>query len=575
MCAMKLRSHARRRHAEENYIDLTMSTDSDSESHEGDKKPRAVDDPPGQQAMNAFIIVIDDSDDDDEEEESNRAVLAYRERQVESDAKLAAELVEKDQQKNEGRKRKEMEQMKQTVAGRAVLLIESILRLVENEKYSKYGIEALNKDDAVYFAENLIVCKEHFQLQKKPDQVTLGYHYTRTACLENIRKNGLLTVEDRVAQNICNDKKPGEFFGQGIYTGTNPMAFTKYGELGLVVAILKGLEHIKEKRKQQPPSDVNTIIGNKSGIAPYEDEVILRQSCQVIPLIKYPRYQVLAKNAAFQDTLWQLHEEIQRLVDEILNSSKPTVVSRVLPPFSTGHHDIIKFTAFNSLTEEDPEPFRNVPVTTCTDNEECLFCFGSLENCNDVVKLNVCSQFFHGRCLKEWLRKEKTCPHCRISSIEPRGRSPSGTMKVTSYQSLHCQGYEGEGTLCVTYEVPGGIQTAVHPSPGTPYSGIAPWKALFPNIKEGRDLVLRMAYAFSRGLSFGFYQQTYSTATVFPGRYLIGFSSNHGISMRAKLDSWKDANFFRRCNAELDACGVPNALALKDNGYFALVWPLL
>ncbi|CAB9523544.1 unknown protein [Seminavis robusta] len=201
------------------------------------------------------VIAIPSEDDDD----SVVLVHPYRhfatkEEQEMTDAKLAASLQSAETKARDHRKQQELDFMKKSHAGRAVLLVEKVIALLLKPEYVKEGIEPLGRDDAVFLAEQLFAMQAELQ-QKKisskksqkddsappkgarksnkkkaiapntkeiPTHVSIGYHYTSQVNLDSIRTDGLLTIEDRQAATHTNMRNIA-YFGNGIYTGTSKL----------------------------------------------------------------------------------------------------------------------------------------------------------------------------------------------------------------------------------------------------------------------------------------------------------------------------------------------------------------
>jgi deltex-like protein len=271
------------------------------------------------------------------------------------DASFAASLHAEEEQAKNKRKRKEMADMKSSTAGKAVLLADKVIQLVE--LLQDGGIEPVGKDDAVYLAEKMLARQEEFKQAGVPTHVSIGYHYTHQQNLEIIRTDGLLTVEDRKATNNKNTRNIA-VFGNGIYTATNPHAFTQYGGVGLLVAVLRGKEQTDGNRgNPELEKDINAVIGNKTGMAaPYFDEIILKSSAQVLPLIKFPQRKIQQKS--FSDHLWKLHEQIQHeVLDECFNDSTRTVLVRIsmAPAGAAGTNPVaMAATGFSFLSTRVP-----------------------------------------------------------------------------------------------------------------------------------------------------------------------------------------------------------------------------
>jgi deltex len=252
-------------------------------------------------------------------------------KQEKTDAALAASIKSEEDKELDERKKQEIDSMKGSMAGRSVLLVEKVIRLVEALSKNNADLEPVGKDDAVFLAEKMLELQETFKKEGKPSHVCIGYHYTASANLDTIRTDGLLTVDDRVAAKNANTRNSA-VFGNGLYTATNPLGFTSYGDVGLLTAVLKGKEQILVPRRGAPPTldpDVNTVIGNKTGDSPFRDEVVLKNSSQALPLVKFKTANIT--NAHFADMVWNLHQQIQhQVLDEYFSESAlPTTVNRV------------------------------------------------------------------------------------------------------------------------------------------------------------------------------------------------------------------------------------------------------
>jgi hypothetical protein len=100
------------------------------------------------------------------------------------DASFAATLQSADEQAKKKRKRKEEEDMKTSKAGRAVLMVDKVIKIVEQLRdpsktatvaatKSSRDIEPVGKDDAAYLAEKMLELQESFEKQGAPTQVCL------------------------------------------------------------------------------------------------------------------------------------------------------------------------------------------------------------------------------------------------------------------------------------------------------------------------------------------------------------------------------------------------------------------
>ena len=152
--------------------------------------------------------------------------------------------------------------------------------------------------------------------------------------MEHIKTGGLMTRKERDSQQITVARNNGSFFGDGVYTGNNPIAFTRYGTVGLLVARLKGRSRrIPHKRlifhQLAPDRTFDTVIGNKSSNRSH-DEVVLADSSQCLPIVKFPTSMIarsLGQNGA-NNPMVKIHIEIQQVVEEFFNGRLSEQVMR-------------------------------------------------------------------------------------------------------------------------------------------------------------------------------------------------------------------------------------------------------
>mmetsp|Transcript_34031 Transcript_34031/g.78453 ORF Transcript_34031/g.78453 Transcript_34031/m.78453 type:complete len:207 (-) Transcript_34031:851-1471(-) len=121
-----------------------------------------------------------------------------------------------------------------------------------------------------------------------PSWVTLGYHYTNANHMDSIRQHRLLSQQERMA-NI-QTTLTGSSFDDGIYTGNNPIAFCRYGSLGICVVMLEGNQkRVLQGSGLDDGQNIHSVVRNKShkqypSSLPHLDEVVLRISDQCLPL---------------------------------------------------------------------------------------------------------------------------------------------------------------------------------------------------------------------------------------------------------------------------------------------------
>ena len=285
-------------------------------------------------------------------------------------------------QEVEERKEKDDKKMHNTIEGKAFLFVERVLEthkeLLQNDDALESEISPVARDDMTFLCEKMLKLQEGFRLdESKPTHVDIGYHYTRPDAMDRIRTDGLITHAERQASGI--NSHNGSVFGDGIYTGNTPFPFRHFGEAGLIVARLKGATQRRDmsfggSRRRQRDESVDTVIGNKDlggrlrGRQPirrrqrrygfhngtlgwhyatdsdneendedgvdednddlFYDEVVLQQSAQVVPLIRY-RASLVDTHDLESDgirAIHTFHKAMQGIVDEYFNDGRHTRV---------------------------------------------------------------------------------------------------------------------------------------------------------------------------------------------------------------------------------------------------------
>ncbi len=221
-------------------------------------------------------------------------------------------------------------------------------------------IEPIGIDVMYDVAKRMFECQKEFLENGTSVEVSLAYHYTRDSCVNSIAEQGL------------NTSKSGTY-GAGIYLGNNACAFHGRANVGLIVAILKGkCECIGEGcgHSYQQHMTINTRIGNKSsykdGPCPnYYDEIVLQDSRQCVPLIKFDASLVdpsgTTEGAAETDSnecIWIYHREMQKIVDHYYNCGvtigERVTKSDVFPNKSKKYSTLLQLTIPSSSNEKSP-----------------------------------------------------------------------------------------------------------------------------------------------------------------------------------------------------------------------------
>ena len=198
---------------------------------------------------------------------------------------------------------------KARVGGKAILIVERIIGEIEVYKHSNYFykntraavkyeiVRCVERNDLIYHFVKMIREQSSFRDKGYCYQVDIGFHYTDEKNLTSIVRNGLMSNQERSNCQIESFARNGSVFGDGIYTGNYPQSCEKYGDVGLIVARLKG-KSVKVTDFGRRPFFTNedidactTIVGNKNSTAmkwpelDSYDEVILKKTSQCVPIV--------------------------------------------------------------------------------------------------------------------------------------------------------------------------------------------------------------------------------------------------------------------------------------------------
>jgi len=208
-------------------------------------------------------------------------------------------------------------------------------------------------------------------------------------------------------------------------------------------------------------------------------------------------------------------------------------------------------------TSNNDQLYSDVALLRSSPTEKCAICLEDMKEKQKIVCLNVkdCNHTFHQKCIDACLKITPKCPICRKYTTAPQGKSPSGTLDVSVSTDL-CSSYESTTTqtIVLKYSMQSGIQKTYHENSGKSFSGTER-VAYIPNIPDGRKLLNRLIYAFTKGLTF-----TIGTSLTSGKQNAITWSSIHHktrLSGGVSNYGWPDAGYFINCNEELDALGVP------------------
>jgi Deltex C-terminal domain/Ring finger domain len=426
-------------------------------------------------------------------------------------------------------------------------------RLLICNHYAPSHISPVSPYDMVFLAERLFVKQESFSRQGKNVHVDIGYHYTKSECIERIRTDGLVTMAERQAANI-NSHFNARTFGDGIYTCTNAFSYHKYcgGNRGLLVARLQG--QIGEHGESS--DGVDTIIGRGGRT---DATQVLRSSSQCVALAKFNAdlIQLANDSSVGNEMVHTYHNCLQNIVDECFNGGVTTPVPKLLPSqvrlrtYKLPGSTVFKYTAPEALMLADASNALVAVEAEAVYDSECSICFLSLRNHDPVVSLADCSHQFHSSCIENSMKHARKCPLCRAPIGSPQGKMPSGTMQIEVRPDLTCSGHPA-GTLVITYRISEGRQKVYHENPGEMH-GSAHRVAYVPECQEGRNLLQRLQFAFAHGLTF-----TVGTSLATSRPNSVTWSSiHHKTSLSEGAHGYPAPGYFINANEELDALNVP------------------
>ena len=462
------------------------------------------------------------------------------------------------------KKRKEEEElrMKSSIPGKALNLVKEAMRVSSQIE----DINTIAEDDIVYLAERLLMTQKDFKDRNVPWRVDIAYHHTQSINLKTIKTNGLLSRQEREDRNICS-KFNGIAHGEGIYCSQDPVRFAnqRYGDTTILLARMKGTES-----RDSRSNDCNTILRNGFCVLKYCNQCVPLFQFQSKLLGNHRRYGRLEiDDVHFREKLGNFHQLVQAILDQILNDHVATNVKLpwAYPPFSPGYNalsytnavtpETISYIAPDSLATADDKDFCQPCLTHKQLVSGCPMCIDSLTTKGKVVQIAKCGHIFHSECLKKSMENKPYCPVCSvpISREHWRGTMPSGSMTITQVSS-NCTGFFWDETTVIHYVIPSDIQKKYHPKPGLPFHSDGYFTAYIPASPEGKKLVIRLKFAFSRGLTFSVLAGTNN---------LVVWNINHKSSQTAP--SYPDASYISRCNVELDRLHVPTAIQLSPTLY--------
>jgi hypothetical protein len=199
-----------------------------------------------------------------------------------------------------------------TAKDRASQFVNQILEEFANIKVQNAAvpIQAFEKKELCSMTLKLLERQASFLASNVDSTVDIGYHYTFSTYLKQIRTHGLLTEIERKQRGIMIGG--GGIFGDGIYTADNPFAFSNYGsDICLICVRLRGTVKCVTQGRLTKDAAIHCVIGNKMLSLPsdsskthYANEVVLQSSSQIIPVLQVAK-EVITKMGIPPYANWQ------------------------------------------------------------------------------------------------------------------------------------------------------------------------------------------------------------------------------------------------------------------------------
>ncbi|XP_077456364.1 E3 ubiquitin-protein ligase DTX1 isoform X2 [Stigmatopora argus] len=176
-----------------------------------------------------------------------------------------------------------------------------------------------------------------------------------------------------------------------------------------------------------------------------------------------------------------------------------------------------------------------------------------------VGKLGKCGHMYHLLCLVAMYNNGNKdgslqCPTCKTIYGEKTGTQPPGKMEY--HVIPHClPGYHDSKTIRIVYDIPAGVQTNEHPSPGKKFSARGfPRQCYLPDNEKGRKVLKLLITAWDRRLIF----TIGTSSTTGESDTVVWNEIHHKTEFGSNLTGhgYPDPNYLDNVLAELSAQGV-------------------
>ena len=429
--------------------------------------------------------------------------------------------------------------------------------------------EPVATDDMHFMVTKLAEAQEVFRVENKDIHIDIGYHYTKSENLSRIKTNGLLTCGERLEKGVHSNYN-GSAYGDGVYTANDPYSYNSYGDVGLMVARLRG------DARDATPGGVNFVGDTAVALRGTPGEmVILRNSYQCVPLLRFSKAittQYGNNNGDDgvmydQEDIWRFHLRLQGLIDRFFNGGIQTDVNIIPPPFETVTRPLFVPAFPSTLRNERPSLQKALPSSASsvrTNKGRCDKCLTATHKVGIDQSLTPLTdtEIINGTCIRcnpemvpsSALAKfhDKYRPGTPFRSETYRsnvvnhpivGTAP--TMRVLWYKNdvLSC---DNNDTIVIVYNLSF--------NDGYGWKSASYWKVFLPDDQACRGLLDRLKDAFCTGAMFHSCHQYVENQSKQPN---CSFSWTPVPHKTSPLQ-FPDTDYVLECNKVLDRLGVPH-----------------
>jgi len=393
--------------------------------------------------------------------------------------------------------------MNATFCGKAYKFVEAVVEAFRAKQLASSSnaieMKPIAVDDMLPMVERCAEAQGIFRLEEKDTVVDIGYHYTRSDNLPSIQTTGLLTKCERQDKGIVNNYN-GSTYGDGVYTGNNPHAFSGYGDTGILVARLKGNVQPATGRRRGFDNDTGIVCRGSP-----QEMVILGQSYQCIPLLQFRNHSAGSLCDDDNKTIWAFHCMLQAVVDQFFNNGISTGLDSTAPP---ADWSTVSVPTAISMATAIPAP-TTVMVRSQTGYELWKKATSSWIT-EPPLPMNgsPCRSQVVTRCC-----------------VNDESVQPNETMRIRFYsqEKLAC---DNTGTIIVTYGIRKDQKLTKH------------CLEFLPDTADSTNLLERLKYAFMHGL-------------------LDDENNSQKLPQRTNPYQEGPANHVLQYHQVLDSCGVP------------------